>query len=126
MDFRFERGMFDFLNAQNLLGDADIVGWAGSGKVFLDPETQIFALKQLELSHKLHGMCEIHIIQHRDCGGYGGSKQFESPDAETRFHMDQIEKIKKVIKEKFPDGHFKVTGYFADFTANGNVTIKPF
>ncbi|PIT87191.1 MAG: hypothetical protein COU31_04235 [Candidatus Magasanikbacteria bacterium CG10_big_fil_rev_8_21_14_0_10_40_10] len=125
MDFRFEPGLFHFLNTKHILGDADIVGWAGAGKAFLDTDSQAFALKQLELSHKLHNSCEVHIIQHRDCGGYGGSKQFESPQDEVRFHTDQITKIKSLISEKLPDVAFKVTGYFADFTENGDVVINP-
>lgn len=119
MDFRFEKALFDYLDAQHFLGDADIVGWAGAGKAFLDPETQSFALKQVELSHKLHGMCNIHVIQHRDCGGYGGSKIFENRDAEFAFHVDEVKKIRALIQQKFPDVSFTVTGYFAEMSEDG-------
>lgn len=126
MDFRFEKALFEYFNEKHLLGDADIVGWAGAGKAFLDPETQEFALKQVELSHKLHGMCNIHIIQHRDCGGYGGSAKFENKDAEAAFHKDQVARIQSLIAEKFPEVSFRVHGYFAELSDAGEVTVLPF
>lgn len=112
MDFRFEQGMFEFLTSQGLLGQADIVGWAGAGKAFLNDKSQEFALEQVELSHKLHSMSEVHIIQHMDCGGYGGSEQFENHEKEYEFQEGQIQSITSVIKNRFPG--LQVYGYIAD------------
>lgn len=117
MDFRFGDSLAEFLRTEKLLGDADIVGWAGAGKAFLDPESKDFALRQVELSRKLHGMEEVHVIQHVDCGAYGGSTTFEDTTTEEAFQKAQITEVRAVITEKFPD--IRVFGYFAHKNGNG-------
>lgn len=120
MDFRFGDALFGYLKEQHLLCDGDIVGWAGSAKAFLDDETKAFAIRQLELSHDLHKTEEVHLIQHVDCGAYGGSASFSSHDEEVAFQKDQFHKAAQIINAKYPN--IRVVGHVAELT--GNTTAR--
>ena len=117
MDFRFTKGLAQYVADQGLVGDADIVGWAGAGKAFLDPASQDFALQQVELSHKLHGMIEVHVINHIDCGAYGGSKTLGAYDQEHAFQVAELGKVKAVLKARFP--HLTFVAHLARLTEAG-------
>lgn len=111
MDFRFIKGLTQYLADQGLAGNADLVGWAGAGKAFLDPASKDFALLQVELSHKLHGISEVHVINHIDCGAYGGSKTLGAYNQEHEFQIGELKKVKAVLAERFP--HLQFVGYLA-------------
>src|SRR3989344_3295174 len=56
IDFRLGVTIKDYLDKQNLIGDIDIVSIAGGVKD-LD-----YAMKQIEISERLHGISEIILI----------------------------------------------------------------
>ncbi len=111
MDFRFAKGLAQYVADQGLAGDADIVGWAGAGKAFLDDTSKEFALLQVELSQKLHGITEIHVINHIDCGAYGGRTAFADDQAERAKHIADVQAVRELIVERFPKLAFH--GYIA-------------
>lgn len=55
-----------------------------------------FVLDQIKLSKKLHGIKEVYLINHEDCGAYGKEGTFEK-------HRFDLSKTKKIIQEKYPD-----------------------
>lgn len=122
MDFRFGKGLFTFLEKEHLLGNSDIAGWAGSGKEFVDETFGPFAVKQIALSKKLHHISEVHLIQHMDCGAYGGSQAFGSILEEHAHQLGELEKAKKRILTEYPD--LVVVGYIASLDDKGNSTFK--
>lgn len=103
MDFRFGPDLKKFMDEHNLLGDADMIALAGAAKNINDEATREFALTQIQLSRDLHHMKEVHLLNHMDCGAYGGSKAFPGFDAERAFHMDELKKAAATVKEKYPD-----------------------
>jgi hypothetical protein len=117
MDFRFAKGLAQYVANQGLAGDADIVGWAGAGKAFLDPASKDFALLQVELSQKLHGTTEVHVINHIDCGAYGGSKTLGAIDQEQTFQIAELGKVKALLAERFP--HLSFVAHLARLTEAG-------
>ena len=54
-----------------------------------------FILDQIELSVKLHGICEVYLINHEDCGAYGAEGTFEK-------HKKDLLFAKRIIGEKYP------------------------
>jgi hypothetical protein len=54
-----------------------------------------FVLKQVELSIKLHHVCEVYMINHEDCGAYGDEGTPEK-------HKKDLLFARRIIKEKFP------------------------
>jgi len=52
----------------------------------------------------LHHVRKIVIINHQDCGAYGGSAKFNgNAEAEQKFHEEELRKAKSIILEKYPD-----------------------
>jgi len=54
-----------------------------------------FVLEQLEVSHRLHHIKEVYLINHEDCGAYG-----KQGSAGT--HIRDLLKAQKEIVEKYP------------------------
>lgn len=117
IDFRFVKGLAQYVAEQGLAGDADIAGWAGAGKAFLDPASKDFALLQVELSQKLHGIQEVHVVAHIDCGAYGGSKALGEYDKERAFQVAELTRVRAVIAERFPQLAF--VGHLARLSEGG-------
>jgi carbonic anhydrase len=103
MDFRFQSSFRDFLVEQGLENDYDLYSIAGTQKTFIDEETRAIALKQVELSIKLHGMTDVYLIAHWDCGAYGGNAALGGGEAETQKYEEDLERARVIINEKFPE-----------------------
>lgn len=65
----------------------------------------------INTSIRLHSINEVWLIDHIDCGAYGGSKSFENCDKEKEFHADQLNKAGKILKKHFPK--LQIKKYFA-------------
>ncbi len=112
MDFRFRPKIAEWI--KNSLNDqADLVILAGASKAILDDDTQASMLKQIGLGEKLHTIKTVHIIDHIDCGAYGGSAKFNNKDDETTTHKDTLNKAEEIVKKSFPD--LEVKKYIIDF-----------
>ncbi len=103
MDFRFGKKMKEFMEEKNMLGDADLVSIAGSAKNIVNPETQAFALRQIEISKSLHEMKEVVLVNHLDCGAYGGRKAFENDAAEYNKLTGDLKEARDIVKAKWPE-----------------------
>lgn len=116
MDFRFQGAIFDYLDKNGWLHDCDVVSIAGGVK---DAD---YLLGQLDISIKLHGTEEAMLINHIDCGAYGGSEQFSSLDAEYDFQRGELKRIQDRIIEKYPA--FKVRTVIARENTSGEITFE--
>lgn len=103
MDFRFQSAVREFLVAQGLENDYDLFSIAGTQKTFLDESTKAVALKQVELSQKLHGMSEVYLIAHFDCGAYGGNATLGGGEDELNRYRDDLLQAEQIIKDNFPE-----------------------
>ena len=104
-DNRFWRS-FGALIEKEGLKHFDPIIVAGGAKSIASPSKKTereFLLKQIELSIKLHHTPRVILMNHTDCGAYGGSKTFGN-DVEKEFstHEKELEKAKKLIKKHFP------------------------
>jgi len=116
IDFRFQEAIKDYFKKNGLLGDCDIISIAGGVK---DSD---FILKQLDISVSLHKSHEAVLINHIDCGAYGGSSQFSSFEAERIFHAGELEKTKMQILEKYPS--LKIKTILAKIVPSGEVSFE--
>jgi carbonic anhydrase len=106
MDFRFKPKVHEFLTGEGLMGDFDDVSLAGAAKNIVSPADDAereLALRQIEISRRLHGMEEVILIHHMDCGAYGGHAAFESLEAERRKQLEDLEESRKIILQRWPD-----------------------
>lgn len=97
MDFRFQTFIRDW--AVKTIGDRnyDLVTWAGASR---DMDN---VLKMIELSSKLHGIKEVYLVNHEDCGAYGAAGTLEK-------HTQDLKTAKAKILQSLPQ--LKVKTYF--------------
>lgn len=110
IDFRFGKAIKKYLEEQGLLGDIDIVSVAGAAKNLVSPNSPSdteFILRQIEISKKLHNIKELILMNHTDCGAYGGRKAFGSDGAEKTQHIEDMKKAGKLIHTRYPDLEIK-------------------
>ena len=97
IDFRFQKYIDNWIK-KNLTGKKyDRVGWAGSTKDLT------LVLKQIGISKRLHGIREVILIHHENCGAYG---QKSTPET----HKQELKKAKAKILANDPD--LKVDLYY--------------
>ena len=68
-----------------------------------------FVLEQVELSYKLHHICEVYLMNHEDCGAYG-------EEGTLKKHRQDLSFAKKIIKQKFPK--LKIVTLFKKLNGN--------
>lgn len=114
IDFRFQKPTHEWLVSQNLLGDHDRVGIAGGVLNLTAPlhdEHRVLLIQQIKIAHTLHHIQKVILINHEDCGAYGGTAAFESSKQEQAKHEEELTKAAEMIKHDFPE--LEVEIYFA-------------
>jgi len=80
---------------------------AGGAKNLASPAKDFYreyVLDQLELSVTLHKPQKIVLMNHYNCGAYGGSEPFDNDrKKEEEFHKEELRKAEAVVRQKFPD-----------------------
>lgn len=99
IDFRFCKALNDFFEEQYPEGYDNIVA-AGGVKDIVDKKEQSFVLGQIRLSMKLHQPQEIVLVQHEDCGAYGGSATLG--EGEKELQKNQLMLAEELLKKEFP------------------------
>ncbi len=97
IDFRIQPALQHYLSTNNLLGDCDVVSLAGGVKDL--PAI----LQQIEISKKLHSITRVILINHTDCGAYGGSGAFASAVLEQAHHRTELNNARQKILSAHPD-----------------------
>lgn len=112
IDFRFRHQIADWI-AENLNDQADLVAIAGVSKALNDEASRDVVLYQIEIANKLHDMTRVHLMDHVDCGAYGGSKSYSDKAAEVAMHQEELKKAAQIVKAKLPS--LTVKTYVVDF-----------
>lgn len=99
IDFRFHPLLQPFYNGKNA---CDRVSLAGASKALVDDDTRDSVLKQIEISRRLHGIQTVTLIDHEDCGAFGGKKATTSDAQEMQLHKDSLHKAREIIAHTFP------------------------
>jgi len=90
MDFRFQKYIRKFTDEQLAGKTFDLVGYAGSTK---DLE---LIMKQIDISFRLHGIKQVVLIHHEECGAYGIESNLER-------HISDLNRAKAQILKAYPD-----------------------
>jgi carbonic anhydrase len=100
IDFRFRKSLAEFLEGR--FGDSyDLVSVAGGVKRLVqDPLDNNFILEQVKISDKLHKPEVILLIQHEDCGAYGGSAAFGDFSTEQEAQNQELERAEALLQEQ--------------------------
>ena len=86
----------------------------GASKAIIDsPDNRERFFAVIETSIRLHDIKEVWLIDHIDCGAYGGSGKFGSAEEERAFHIKKLREAAKVICNRFSE--LKVQLAYADW-----------
>ncbi len=117
IDFRFWQTIVEYVHNELGIADFDFPSVPGSAKAINDGEPDGLAMSCVTIPLQLHEAKKIIIVNHADCGAYGGADKHESLDAEVEFHKQELLKAKAKILAKHPDA--EVILLFAELIDNG-------
>jgi len=102
IDFRFWRETLEFAEKELKLDSFDFPSLPGAAKTI--NEKSDLALGCVSVPCDLHHASKIVIVNHSDCGAYGGSSKFNGDsEAEQKFHEEELQKAKNIILAKYPE-----------------------
>ncbi len=113
------------MDEKGLTGDCDLVSVAGAAKNISNPTDSCdapFVLKQISLSHDLHHVKKVILMNHLDCGAYGGAKAFAAPEEEKIKHVADLKAAADLIKQKYPE--LELLPVIAKLENNGTVSFE--
>lgn len=104
IDFRFWKQTMKFAEEYLGLKSYDFPKLPGSAKAINESSVGDVSQSCFCVPCDLHKAKRIVIINHEDCGAYGGSGKFNGDkDAEQEFHSEELRKACKIINEKYPN-----------------------
>ena len=105
IDFRFWKETMKFAEVELGIKSYDFPKLPGAAKAVNDCLSEAdVAMKCIGVPCDLHHVSRIVIVNHADCGAYGGSKEFcGDAEAEQRFHEGELMKAKEKIAKHYPD-----------------------
>jgi hypothetical protein len=105
MDFRLWEPINKWAEDNGLIGECDLISLGGTLKDILgnDDSVSEYLLSQVDISYNLHQARVGYILDHMDCGAWGGKEAFSGADADFSHHADILRQVAEVIKEKYPD-----------------------
>jgi len=104
IDFRFWKETMKFVEEELGMKSYDFPKLPGAAKSINDCLSEVdVAMKCIGVPCDLHHAQKIVIVNHADCGAYGGSAQFNGDlEAEQRFHESELQKAREKIFAQFP------------------------
>lgn len=105
IDFRFHNKLKETL-AKLKIKNYDLMALAGGAKNLGNPtkfQYQKTVLDNIGIAINLHKIKKVVLINHIDCGAYGGSGKHKNKKEETAFHKSELKKAEEAIKSAFPN-----------------------
>lgn len=103
VDFRFRAETLLYIKEFLGIETYDILKFPGSARAINKKTENDVVLNSISLPLGLHSASKIVIINHQDCGAYGGSEAFKDPQAEQEFHEAELRRAGARARERFPD-----------------------
>ncbi|MBE9191271.1 carbonic anhydrase [Gloeocapsopsis crepidinum LEGE 06123] len=121
IDFRFLETERYFLSLQHLSNQYDWTALAGASLALSGfphtAEAEAF-WDQLELSHNLHHITKVIVLDHQDCGAYARKIDLElsnDREREQQVHADYLNRAYWEIRKRYPDINIEL--YFVTLNA---------
>ena len=112
-DCRFDPVTVKLLKRLGLL-TRDWIRVAGGARNLLASEpTRDFLLDQLRASVRLHQTPRLLLLNHADCGAYGGRAAFSDAAAEAQRHWSDLRDASALVRERLPE--LRVDCYYLAF-----------
>lgn len=107
VDWRFHDSLNQWAKGRFGANGYDVCHVAGGAGSFLNPQAADFMLWQLDLVLEKHGVQHVVLVNHLDCGAYGGRAAFSDDQAERRRHIGDLKQIAELVNGRHP--HLQVT-----------------
>lgn len=120
IDFRFWKETMRFVEEELGIKSYDFPKLPGAAKAINEcrGDEMDIAMKCIGVPCDLHHVQKIVIVNHADCGAYGGSERFYGDaEAEQKFHEGELRKAEKKITAKYPEK--KIIIAYAKLVDNG-------
>lgn len=127
IDFRFVREAAACLRSLGFDGSYDDVAVAGGVKNLADPydaSDPDFIYRQIAIARKLHGVTDVVLMNHTDCGAYGGRATFSSDAEEHDRHVKDLKRAQEMVEHRFPDAHLNVHLVLARWHQDGSIDFE--
>jgi carbonic anhydrase len=104
IDFRFWKDIARFVEEELGIQSYDFPSLPGAAKAINEcvGENDL-AMRCIGIPCDLHHVQKAVIVNHWDCGAYGGSKSFGSRVEELEFHKSELAKAKERLKKQYPN-----------------------
>ena len=105
---------------KNIGTDCDLITRAGGIQDIVRPKDKSYCdclLRDSGVSAKLHNAKTVYIINHADCGAYGGFN-FQAGEKEFARHKKDMIKAKSEILKEFPELSIKL--YYGELATGSN------
>ena len=122
IDFRFWKETVAFIEGELGIVSYDFPSLPGAAKAINEcASDEDLAMKCIGVPCELHHVKKIVLINHADCGAYGGASKFSGDlEAEQKFHEEELRKAKEKLMAKYPDKEYVLV--FAKLVdAGGNI-----
>src|SRR3990172_1100793 len=119
IDFRLQKPIHEFLAREFPEGFDRIVVAGGIKDLSEEGAKRDYILSQIAISLKLHQPTVLVLLQHEDCGAYGGSANFVSAEKEKEFHSAELSMVAQLLMALCPQIQ-SVKKYFVKLT--GEIT----
>ena len=114
IDFRFHEAIKNFLQNELGIKSYDLLTIPGAAKHLTaagSAARRDGLLEDIGISIRLHEPKEIILINHSDCGAYGGRAAFSDEATEEAAHRAALEEATTLLKKQFTSTSIKT--YFA-------------
>jgi carbonic anhydrase len=102
IDFRFWKETVEFVEQELEIKSFDFPSLPGAAKAI--NEGSNLAMSCISVPCDLHHAEKIVIVNHQDCGAYGGSAKFDGDaEAEQKFHEEELRKSGDIVRKKYPN-----------------------
>ncbi|MFH1583104.1 MAG: carbonic anhydrase [Candidatus Falkowbacteria bacterium] len=105
IDFRFWRETLEYVEKELGIKSFDFPSLPGAAKAINECLKEAdLAMQCVSVPCDLHHAKKLVIVNHQDCGAYGGSKFFNGDGAiEQKFHEEELKKAKAKVFKKYSD-----------------------
>lgn len=119
IDFRFWRQTLEFIDKELGIKSFDFPSLPGAAKAINEcAGDNNISMQCVSVPCDLHQAKKLVIVNHQDCGAYGGSKVFNGGEtAEENFHRAELIKAKTKILAKHPN--LQIILLYAKLADNG-------
>lgn len=103
IDFRYWRETVEFVEKELGIKSFDFPSLPGSAKAINECTGGDITMSCADVPCNLHHAKKMVVVNHEDCGAYGGSSKFQNSEEEQRFHESELKKAKEKLLAKYPD-----------------------